>query len=195
MDENEYISIAEFAERVNRSPQIIYKRIKPGKALAPYTKQINGNKYISVAALDFYSVETDDKPIDKPGYKPGEKEATESLNNALNFLKQQLDQKDKLLEQQQAVISRQNNQINLLQETTSEQFKTIAELYKQQNKLQENYQVLLARQQEMLLNPPQQEENKQVEKVDKPVDKPVETTESKDIKDKEHHGFFYWLFH
>lgn len=145
----EYISVKEFAERAGVSPQAIYQRLE--KDLKLYFKVIKGRKQLNIKALELFNVDCF-KPVDqhfKADLKQVEshnptntaiqeiealKQLTSTLNDTLKALENQLSIKD--------------SQIQAL----NEQIKTLNEHLKQAQQLNQNNQILIARQQE----PPQQ---------------------------------------
>lgn len=66
-----YMNVYAFAQKVNKSPQWIYKKMKQGSELARYTKVINGRKMLHQSAIwEVFGVDYDGyKPDDKPVYK------------------------------------------------------------------------------------------------------------------------------
>lgn len=136
-----YLSIAEFAERAGVSKQAVYKRLDKG--LKPYVKEINGIKCISLSAIGLYQQPTE--PTVEPTEQP-HKPTVESADS-IKYLLAQLEEKDKLIHQQQATIDSQNSQIRDLQNHIIEQGKELTEIVKKQSQQQENFQILLAQQQ------------------------------------------------
>lgn len=80
----EYITISAFAEKVGVTAQAIYKRV--GKDLAPYIKEENGVKLISLEALELYSSK---QPVTKPTSREVELEAELVKLREENAVKQQ----------------------------------------------------------------------------------------------------------
>lgn len=137
---NEYLSVAEFAEKAGVSKQAIYKRLN-SKSLKPYVKEINGVKRINSSAIGvFQPIQPDIQPISTV------EQQVETAYNT-DFLLAQLAEKDELIKRQQDTISQQNTQIQDLQRHVVEQAKELTEIIKKQSQQQENFQILLAQQQ------------------------------------------------
>lgn len=138
---NEYLSVAEFAEKAGVSKQAIYKRLN-SKNLKPYVKEINGVKRINSSAIGVF------QPI-QPDIQPTNSTVEQQVETAYNsdFLLAQLAEKDELIKRQQDTISQQNTQIQDLQRHVVEQAKELTEIIKKQSQQQENFQILLAQQQ------------------------------------------------
>lgn len=134
---NEYLSVAEFAEKAGVSKQAIYKRLN-SKNLKPYVKEINGVKRINSSAIGVF------QPI-QPTNSTVEQQVETAYNS--DFLLAQLAEKDELIKRQQDTISQQNTQIQDLQRHVVEQAKELTEIIKKQSQQQENFQILLAQQQ------------------------------------------------
>ena len=192
MANEEYLSIADFAEAVGVSKQAVYKRLK--KDLVPYTKVIGGINCIEITACELFNRSTDDL---NPPTKPPESHSRDNYN----YLLLQIAEKDKLIEAQQGTIAGQTAQIETLQAHIMEQSKRTTELLEKQTKLQENYQILIAQQQKQLETMKKQEETdtvSTVETVVKPVEQPVEQPgENQKELSKKHnkwHSIFGGLF-
>ncbi|MGV8906396.1 MAG: hypothetical protein ACOH15_07345 [Acetobacterium sp.] len=84
MEEN-YLSIKEFAGLAGVSPQAVYQRID--KDLKEYVQVIDGKKAIDIKALDLFSVQSVEQPVDN--------ELTSILRETLKVLSGQLTEKDK----------------------------------------------------------------------------------------------------
>lgn len=131
----ELLTVAEFAKAAGVSKQAIYQRLK--KDLHPFLHEINGTKSLSIDALELF-------PSLPTAAQSDEAEKTA----ALNALIEQLNKKDKMIEQQQTTIEQQTAQIGQLQEHITKQSSEMMEMLKEQNQLQKNFQVLLKQQQD-----------------------------------------------
>lgn len=90
---NEYISISEFANRVNLSSQAIYKRLSTD--LKEYTTVENGKKVLNIKALELFEVEEKNNQVET------------NLTSIIDLLKEQLKAKDKQIEQLQQALELQ----------------------------------------------------------------------------------------
>ena len=123
-----YITVKEFSEATGTSIQNIYKRIKTPK-FAPYVKEEDGILLISEEALNLYSTT---QPNKREMGLASRIEELERLNQSLEEKVAALNQeKLELLEKQAANMER------------------LFELVENQTKLQENFQVLLAQNQQL----------------------------------------------
>lgn len=119
MNNNEYISIAEFAERANISKQAVYQQLD--KKLKSYFKEIDGKKYINIKALDLYNEEnSNDSEFNKLN------EIINTLSETIKVLNQQLTVKDeqiaeltKTLQAEQALHNQTQQRLALPQENIS----------------------------------------------------------------------------
>lgn len=140
--QNEYITIAEYATRRGVSVSAVYKRL--GGTLAKYVRTIDGKRYLSVEAL----VEEGIKPLEKKveeGVEEGVErhEAPPAVLVALEALKQQLDEKDKQiakLQEEAGELRKSNAQKDVF---IQEQAGKLALLLEQSQTLQRNNQILL----------------------------------------------------
>ena len=157
MSDTNFLSVAEFAEAAGVSVQAVYKRLK--RDLAPFTDIRDNRTVISVAALELFN---GSKPLntEKPGESKPDKET-------VAFLMTQLAEKDKLIAQQQAMISSQAEEIQGLHSHIIEQSVAQTEILRKQAQLQENFQILLAQNQKLMLG------GSTVESVEQPVEQPV----------------------
>lgn len=128
---NEFLTITEFAREAGVSRQTVYNRLE---SLGEFVKIDNGVKLVSREALERFS----------PG--PVHRTRTDSkLESKDNASPSNVDtQKDTLIQQQQALISSQNEQIRELQAQIMAQNKELTTILQQQTELQRNFQVLLA---------------------------------------------------
>lgn len=180
MADHEYLPIAEFAEAVGVSKQAIYKRIE--KDLAPFCEYINGRKCIAVSAMGlFIGSQKAAEPIGEETVPPPPLKHHVNDSSSINYLKQQIDEKDKLIAQQQETIADQAAQIRELQSHMLKQSAATTEILQRQSQLQENFQILLGQQQKQI------EAFSSVSTVEtgvKPVEQPVEQPiEIADVKE------------
>lgn len=85
-----YITIKEFSDKANKSPQAIYKRFFYNKKYKNYILKENGVNKISTEALKLYNIDLvdDDETIQDKGQAPND-------NDIIEILKKQLEEKDK----------------------------------------------------------------------------------------------------
>lgn len=147
---NEYLTIAEFAERAQVSKQAIYKRLS--KDLTQYLKQDGKKKLLSSEALALFVSTTVENMVELVEQPVENKVETVETNKypASAYLITQLEEKDKLINQLQITISEQLEQIKKLQEQISSQSQTFTDLLTKQSQIQENFQILLAQQKQQL---------------------------------------------
>lgn len=121
MENQQYISIKEFASAAGVSQQAVYKALN--KRLKPYFKLINGQKMLDIKALgDIYGIpyiEKDEQGI-KQDYKGNDK-------LFINLLMEQIKVKDKeiadlheLLNHEQQLLMIAQNKITLLEQKQAE---------------------------------------------------------------------------
>ena len=147
----EYLSIADFADTAGVSKQAVYKRLD--KDLKPYLKIIDGRKCLEVSAIELFQT--------TPGLSTQSSTVeTTKDKQSINYLMLQLQEKDRLLAQQQDTIKAHIIDLSKAQ----------TEILRKQSQLQENFQILLGQQQKQLAEFSQVST---VEKVKQPVDEPV----------------------
>ena len=157
----EYLSIADFADTAGVSKQAVYKRLD--KDLKPYLKIIDGRKCLEVSAIELFQT--------TPGLSTQSSTVeTTKDKQSINYLMLQLQEKDRLLAQQQDTIKDQLAQIKELNAHIIDLSKAQTEILRKQSQLQENFQILLGQQQKQLAEFSQVST---VEKVKQPVDEPV----------------------
>lgn len=157
----EYLSIADFADTAGVSKQAVYKRLD--KDLKPYLKIIDGRKCLEVSAIELFQT--------SPGLSTQSSTVeTTKDRQSINYLMLQLQEKDRLLAQQQDTIKDQLDQIKELNAHIIELSKAQTEILRKQSQLQENFQILLGQQQKQIAEFSQ---ISTVEKVQQPVDEPV----------------------
>lgn len=99
MEKGEYISIAEFARRAGITPQAVYKQLnnQVDNRLSTYVKVHNGKKRINIKALELF-LSTDVNQVDNQFNNFSQPVD----NQTIEILKEQLDIKDKQIEQLQS---------------------------------------------------------------------------------------------
>lgn len=186
MEEKEYLTISDFASAVGVTPQAVYNRL--GKDLSPFVKVIQGRKHLSIDAKELFKSSTSVEKADD--------------SRTLDFLLLQLEEKDRQLNQQQATIEGQSEQIRELQSHIMDQSKDLTDLLRKQNQLQENYQILLRQHQEAIAQAANSDSSSQsssqiVEQAEESVDQSVEQplkAQPEEEKPAEKTGFLKWLF-
>lgn len=182
-----YITIAEFAERVGVSKQAIYKRAS--KDLAPYLKEEGRVKYIAEEATALFNHSTVQPRVKQPKIERVEKVEL-NQDQETTYLLEQLKEKDRLIQEQQQTIKDQAEQIKKLQDHIISQATETTEILKKQSQLQENFQILLGQQQQQLQAGSQETAVETVETTIQQTE--VERVETVEIKKKP--GFFSRLF-
>lgn len=126
--EEEYISIAEFAERAGCSKQAVYQRLN--KSLKKYVKVEKGKKCINIKALeDLYSKEVEQVFQGKSqGVEQGLNKEIQVLNDVIQTLNEQLAVKDQqiaalhnLLDQQQHLAAMDRQKIAELEDKLAQE--------------------------------------------------------------------------
>ena len=103
MDQDEYISIAEFAKRAGLTPQGVYKQLN--NRLSTYVKVHNGKKRISIKALELF-LSTDVNQVDNQFNNQFNNFSQPVDNQIIEVLREQLADKAKQIEQKDAQIER-----------------------------------------------------------------------------------------
>lgn len=178
MAEMDYLTIAEFAESVGVSKQAIYKRLN--KDLAPYQKTIDGVKCLSAAAMDLF--------LSPAVEQPKEEKVDFADRQSVKYLLAQLEEKDRLIQQQQQTIADQTEQIKGLHEHIIAQSAATTDILLKQSQLQENFQILLGQQQKQLNSVSTPVST--VETVEQPIEQPVEQP----VENPKKKGFFSKIF-
>lgn len=176
--DNKYITVAETAERCGVSKQAVYQRLN--KDLKKYVKVIDGKKQLHIEVLQEFS-----KVVEQPLEQAIDKELNnnssdlfkliETLQEQLTVKDEQIAEKDKLIQQFQIESQKQS-------EHSRQQSDKLINLLEQNNKLQENNQVLLGRQQQV----------EQITEHAEAVTKSNEEKEEEPVPKKE--GFFQKIF-
>lgn len=136
--DQEFLTVSEFAAAVGVTKQAVYARIN--KDLTPFVSVIQGQKHISIEASSLFNSQSANNP-----------NAKQIDSRVVDTLLSQLEEKDRLMEQQQAVIMAQSEEISKLNTHILNQSESLTNLLHTQNQLQENYQVLLKQHQELLM--------------------------------------------
>lgn len=125
IEADEYMSVAEFADRAGCSKQAVYQQLN--KKLKPYVKVIDGKKTINSKALrEVYGKEI------QPENQSVVKEVDQELNKELiDLLKTQIEEKDRQIEDLHRLLEREQVQVaiaqNKLQELEDKQRQETAE--------------------------------------------------------------------
>lgn len=124
MDQNEYLTIKEFAEVAGVSTQSVYKRL--ATSLQPYVKEVANQKVLNIQALqDVYGIEVGNscKPKRQEvvnGCKPKneekayQEEQIKSLTDKVYELEIRLDEKESLIKEKDAHILDLRSQVEHL---------------------------------------------------------------------------------
>lgn len=127
----EYISIKEFSDKVNKTPQAIYKRFFYSKQYKKYILKENGINKISIEALKLYGIDmvNDSDTAEDP---KGDKEI-------IAILKNQLQEKDKQINNltqaiQGLTLSNMNLNNKLLMIETKQDKGILNKLFKRKDK-------------------------------------------------------------
>lgn len=147
MDEQQYVSIKEFARRVGVSPQAIYKRLNQvGNRLNNYIKLVGNQRMLNIQALqDVYGIEVvnENQPVEKPDDNLSQPE-----QGVIEVLREQLRVKDEQMERELQV---KNEQIRILQQQLREESERHhAELQRAQENLEREQQLHLLSQRRVL---------------------------------------------
>ena len=113
MKKDEYISIAEFAERAGVNRSYIYKLLST--KLSTYCLQVDNQKKLNIKALELFNVERVDNLVDKKETDEDTlKDLIEILQEQQKVMKQELDIKNeqikslsKTIEREQEIVSQQ----------------------------------------------------------------------------------------
>ena len=101
MDNQEYLSIKEFAALANVTQQAIYKRLaNPADELCRYLVEFNGKKKLDISALDLF-LKTDNSTGCSTGCSTVENKLIDILQQELAAKNEQIDNLTKLLHQEQ----------------------------------------------------------------------------------------------
>lgn len=118
MDQNEYLSIKEFADAAGVSKQAVYQRLTG--TLKPYVSIKDGVKYLNIRALELY---TGDDAVKRLKKNNQEESNSVQVDSMVELLKRELDQKNKqidelhkLLEQSQVNLSQAQYRLQLIED-------------------------------------------------------------------------------
>lgn len=132
--DQEYISIAEFAERVGVSKQAVYQRLN--KSLKAYVKDISGKKSINIRALeDLYGKDSCSRlEQDIQGEFKGveqdidQEKEVQLINKLIDTLQEELKSKDEQIKEKDLQIKELHNLLDQQQQLTALDRKKIVEL-------------------------------------------------------------------
>lgn len=122
MEDQQYISIKEFASAAGVSQQAVYKALN--KRLKPYFKLINGQKMLDIKALgDIYGIphiEKDEQGI-KQDYKGNDKLLINLLMEQIKVKDREISDLHELLNHEQQLLMMAQNKIALLESQSQSQ--------------------------------------------------------------------------
>ena len=132
--DQEYISIAEFAERAGVSKQAVYQRLN--KSLKAYVKDVDGKKNINIRALeDLYGKEgcsriEQDIQGEFKGVEQGIDQAKEDqlINKLVETLQEELKNKEQQINEKDIQIKELHNLLDQQQKLTAMDRQRITEL-------------------------------------------------------------------
>ena len=123
-----YITVKEFSERAEVTPQAVYKRIKTD--LKPYTKTVENKLMVSVDGLKKFKEETKPEPMTKTASNQATEHDTtskellkmvDSLNQSLNLKNIQLEEREReILSLKEAQETERAQQVEALNKTIEE---------------------------------------------------------------------------
>lgn len=188
-----YLSVAEFANLIGVSKQAVYKRLKDNE-IRKYCKVIDGKQCIAKEAMSLFGVA-------QPAKRPEQEQATGTVPGAektrgenVDFLLEQIREKDALILNQQSTIEQQVVQLKELQTHIMEQSYTLAQMLDKQMKLQENYQILIAQQQRLTAGGSTGQEQ-DIQPVEQPVVQPIQPVDNGvEHRVEKEAGFLHRLF-
>lgn len=188
-----YLSVAEFANLIGISKQAVYKRLKDNE-ISKYCKVIDGKQCIAQEATPLFGVA-------QPARRPEQEQATGTVPGAeetrvenVDFLLEQIREKDALILNQQSTIDQQVVQLKELQAHIIEQSATLAKMLDKQMKLQENYQILIA-QQQRLTSVGSTGQKQDIQPVEQPVVQPIQPVDNGvEYRVEKEEGFLHRLF-
>lgn len=121
MEDQQYITVKEFAQRAGVSIQSVYQSLN--KRLKPYFKVINGRKMLDIKALgDIYGipcVEKDEQDI-KQDYKGNDKLLINLLMEQIKVKDREISDLHELLNHEQQLLMIAQNKITLLEQKQAE---------------------------------------------------------------------------
>lgn len=124
MDNEQYLSVKEFAKRANVTVQAVYQRLDT--TLKPFVKVIKGQKMLNIKALEeLYGVDVEQDI--QQDFKENQQDIKGTEQQLIDMLKEQLAQKDKeidrlydLLENQQKLNLAEKQRIYELEQKQAE---------------------------------------------------------------------------
>lgn len=123
MDQNEYLTIKEFAEIAGVSKQAVYQRLTG--TLKPYVSIRNGVKYVNIKALELYKEDDIVKNLKKNNQVQSDNSQVDSmielLKNELEAKNRQIDELHKLLEQSNANLAQVQYRLQLIEESRNQE--------------------------------------------------------------------------
>lgn len=102
MDNNEYITVAEFANRAKISKQRVYQLLN--KRLKPFVQVVDGKKMLDIKALENFNIKEDCSNFQEScssveqEIKQDESTTLDLLKTTIEMLQKQLDEKDKQIQ-------------------------------------------------------------------------------------------------
>ncbi|MFV0391149.1 MAG: hypothetical protein ACK5KP_04580 [Paludibacteraceae bacterium] len=115
-DNNEYISVSEFAKRANVSKQSVYKRLN--NKLTKYVKLIDGKKMLNIQGLKLY---------EQAEKKSTNEQFIEQLLSQVNYLKNQNNRLSDMLENEQKLHAMTQSKLYALESKEIDDASTKAE--------------------------------------------------------------------
>lgn len=123
MDQNEYLTIKEFAEIAGVSKQAVYQRLTG--TLKPYVSIRNGVKYVNIKALELYREDDTVKNLKKNNQVKSNNGQVDSmielLKNELEAKNRQIDKLHMLLEQSNANLAQAQYKLQLIEESQNQE--------------------------------------------------------------------------
>lgn len=174
------LTIAELADIIGISGQAIYKRIKKG-TIAEYVVLKDGKYFLKPSVIELYRQKSENPQTIQPAERverveqPAEAKV-EKVEQPLStaFLISQIESKDKLIAELRETIKAQ-------QENILELSRKLTNIIESQNNLQQNFQILLAKQFDIKeLSTPASRVEQPAEKVEQPAETEVEKVETKE---------------
>lgn len=123
MEQNEYLTIKDFAEIAGVSKQAVYQRLTG--TLKPYVSIRNGVKYVNIKALELYKEDDTVKNLKKNNQVQSDNSQVDSmielLKNELEAKNRQIDKLHKLLEQSNANLAQVQYRLQLIEESRNQE--------------------------------------------------------------------------
>ena len=114
------LPVSEYAAIIGKSKQAVYQQINnPRSKIKPYVVKRGNQTFIQDAALqDLYGIEQDSSQVDSSSVKessqvssPESSQNEQLASDYIEFLKEQIAQKDAIIAQKEAIITEQASQI------------------------------------------------------------------------------------